>query len=419
MMNIYLIIVLCLIGFDFVFDAIKEWLNLRHAGAEIPDEFRDVCDADRYARSQAYLRDTTRFGLLKGALMTPASIAFILLGGFGWIDHIVRSAGLSMIPTGLLFAAILTVIGLLVNLPFSVYSTFVIEERYGFNKTTPRTFVLDLLKSLLLSAIIGVPLFAGLLWFFAGFAGWAWLISWGVVTVCQFGLTFIAPVLILPLFNRFTPLEEGALRTEIEQLARSQDFKVQGIFMIDGSRRSAKANAYFTGLGRTKRIALFDTLIEKHTVPELLAVLAHEVGHCKLRHIVTSIVVSVLSNGLMFYILSLFIAQPGLYRAFGVDPAPIGAAMPIYAGFVFFGFLYAPIDMILSLFCVIMSRRHEYQADAFVRQAGLNPEALISALKKLTVDSLGNLTPHPMKVFFDYSHPPVLKRIRALRETAE
>jgi STE24 endopeptidase len=221
---------------------------------------------------------------------------------------------------------------------------------------------------------------------------------------------YIAPVVILPLFNKFTPLEDGELKTKIQEFAAVQKYKLSGIFKIDGSKRSTKSNAYFTGFGKTKRIALFDTLIEKHTVGELVAVLAHEIGHCKLGHIKKGILISLASSLLMFFILSLFITKQGLYAAFGIE------GTPLYAGFIFFGFLYAPISMILNLLGNIMSRKHEYEADAFAAETTGEPTALIDALKKLSVDNLSNLTPHPLKVFLEYSHPPVLERIKALRK---
>lgn len=414
-MNGYLIFVLALLVFDYVLDFIVERLNLRALRTEMPEEFRGVYDAEKYAKSQNYLRENTRFELLQGTIMLPVTIGFILLGGFAWVDTLARSAGQGMIVTGLIFAAILGALTMVVGLPFKIYDTFIIEARYGFNKTTPATFVGDLVKEILLGAILGGAVLAGVLWFFANAGPLAWLYAWGALAVFQLVLMYIAPVVILPLFNKFTPLEDGELRQAIEKYAASQNVALSGIFKIDGSKRSTKSNAYFTGFGKTKRIALFDTLIANHTTDELVGVLAHEVGHAKLGHIKKFIVVSLVSSLLMFWILSLFINQPKLYEAFGVSFEAIRGQLPIYAGLVFFGFLYSPIGMILSLLGNVLSRKHEFEADAFAAKTTNTADTMIAALKKLSVDNLSNLTPHPLKVFLEYSHPPVLARIEALR----
>jgi len=298
----------------------------------------------------------------------------------------------------------------LLAVPFSWYDTFVIEERYGFNKTTPRTFVLDLIKGLALSAAIGAPVFALILWFFGVMGPLAWLLCWGAVVMVQMFLIFVAPYVIMPLFNKFTPLEDGELRQAIENYAHEQKFKIKGIYQMDGSRRSAKSNAYFTGFGRSRRIVLYDTLIKKHTVAELLAVVAHEMGHYKKRHIIRAMLRSVATTGVTFYLLSLFINNRGLFDAFGMEH------VSVYASLVFFGFLYTPIGMVISSIEHAISRRHEFEADAYASDTTGETEAMITALKKLSVDNLSNLTPHPLKIFLDYSHPPVLQRIAALRE---
>ena len=408
-MNGYLVFILALLIFNWLLSLIVETLNLRNVSTEIPEEFKGIYDTEKYAKSQRYLRENTRFGQLQAAIMLPITIAFILLGGFSWINGIAQNASGSMIVQGLVFGGILVLLSQLAGIPFSLYDTFVIEERYGFNKTTPKTFVVDILKGLMLTALLGAPIFALILWIFSAVPN-AWLWAWGALAVIQLFILFIAPVVILPLFNKFTPLEESELRTEIEEFAEEQKYTLSGVFKIDGSRRSTKSNAYFTGFGKTKRIALFDTLIEKHTVPELIAVLAHEIGHCKLGHIKKGIAISLASSLLMFFILSLFITKQGLYTAFGLE------GTPLYAGFIFFGFLYAPISMILNLLGNILSRKHEFEADAFAAETTGTPNALIDALKKLSVDNLSNLTPHWLKVFLEYSHPPVLERIKALRK---
>jgi STE24 endopeptidase len=408
-MNPYLIIILALLVFNWLLSLVVETLNVRNLSTEIPAEFDGIYDDEKYAKSQRYLKDHTRFGQIQAAIMLPLTIAFILLGGFSWIHSLAQIASSHMILQGLVFGGILVVIGQLVSLPFSIYDTFVLEEKYGFNKTTPKTFAVDLIKGLLLTALLGAPIFALVLWIFAA-VNMAWLWAWGALALIQLFIMFIAPVAILPLFNKFTPLEESELRTAIETFAAAQKYTLSGIFKIDGSKRSTKSNAYFTGFGKTKRIALFDTLIDNHSTAELVGVLAHEIGHCKRGHIKKGIVIALASSLLMFFILSLFITQTGLYSAFGID------GTPLYAGLIFFGFLYAPISQLLGIAGNMLSRKHEFEADAFAAETTGKPEEMINALKKLSVDNLSNLTPHPLKVFLEYSHPPVLDRINALRQ---
>jgi len=408
-MNAYLIFILALLVFNWLLNLIVETLNIRNVSTEIPAEFQGIYDAEKYAGSQRYLRDNTRFGQIQAAIMLPLTIAFILLGGFRWINGIALAASDHMIVQGLVFGGILIVLSQLIGILFSIYSTFVIEEKYGFNKTTPKTFVIDILKGLLLTVLLGAPIFALILWIFS-FNGPVWLWAWGALAIIGLFIQFIAPVVILPLFNKFTPLEDGELKTKIQEFTAGQKFKLSGIFKIDGSKRSTKSNAYFTGFGKTKRIALFDTLIENHSTGELVGVLAHEIGHCKKGHIKKGMAISLASSLLMFFILSIFISKQGLYAAFGIEDTAL------YAGFIFFGFLYTPISMILGIAGSILSRKHEFEADAFAAKTTQQPDEMISALKKLSVDNLSNLTPHPLKVFLEYSHPPVLERIKALRK---
>ena len=285
-MNGYLLFIVALLIFQYVFSLVVEWLDSRNMRTEIPDEFKGLYDEEKYAKSQRYNRDNTRFDLVTSTLMLPVTLGFILLGGFRLVDGWARAAGGDgLILTGLLFAGILILLSQLVHLPFSIYSTFVLEEKYGFNRTTPKTFILDLIKGLLLTALLGGAIFSAILWFFSRVPENAWWYSWVAVTVFQFILIYLAPAYIMPLFNKFTPLEDGELKAAIQDYADRQGFSLQGIFKMDGSRRSAKSNAYFTGFGKWKRIVLFDTLIEKHEVDELVGVLAHEVGHFKLKHI--------------------------------------------------------------------------------------------------------------------------------------
>lgn len=407
-MNGYLVFIIILLLADWVKHVVTEWLNLKVAKPEAPADLADIYEPDRYAQSQRYLRDNTRFDVFQSTLMLALLLAFILSGGFAWLHRIALQTSDSMILQGLVFTAILMLIMKVAGLPFSIYDTFVLEERYGFNRTTPKTFVVDLFKGLLLTAIMGIPILALILWIFDT-VPYAWFWAWAALSVIQLFMLYIAPVAILPLFNKFTPLEEGELRSAIEAYARKQQYKLSGIFTIDGSRRSAKSNAYFTGFGNTKRIALFDTLIEQHTTDELVAILAHEAGHSRLGHVKKGIAMSSITSLLMFALLAVAVQQPGLYAAFGIE------GTPLYAGLVFFGFLYAPISMILGVVGSYLSRKHEYEADAFAAKTTQGSQALISALKKLTAHNMGNLTPHPFKVFMEYSHPPLRERMRALQ----
>ncbi len=409
-MNIYAIIILVTIAVDFILDLVSNYLNLKSLSKELPDEFEGDYDEETYAKSQEYTKTQTRFGFITGGFDLVVLLGFWFSGGFNWLDEIVRAWGFGELFTGLLYIAVLMVAKSVISLPFSIYSTFVIEERFGFNKTTPKTFVLDLVKGLGLGLLIGMPLLAGILAFFMYTGDLAWLYAWIAITLFSLVMQYVAPTWIMPLFNKFTPLEEGELRTAIEEYTDKVDFPLQGLFVIDGSKRSSKSNAFFTGFGNNKRIALYDTLIENHTNDELVAVLAHEIGHYKKKHIIKGMITSVIQTGAMLFVLSIFLQAKGLFDAFYMDE------MPVYAGLIFFGMLYAPIDMILSVFMQISSRKHEYEADEFAATTTGKPEDMIATLKKLSKDNLSNLTPHPFYVFLNYSHPPALQRIKAIRE---
>lgn len=407
-MNTYLFIILVALIGRYLLDLVSNRLNLRHLTEELPSEFTGFYDAESYRRSQAYLRDNTRFDIVHDSVTTALTLAFMVFGGFNQVDRLARAPGWTQIPTGLLFAGILVVLAKLVDLPFSAYRTFRIEEAYGFNRSTRQTFILDVLKSLLLTALIGGAVFAAIIWFFRAAGPHAWAACWAAVVLFQVLLVFAAPYVIMPIFNKFVPLEAGPLRSAIEDYARAQSFRIKGVFTMDGSKRSAKTNAFFTGFGRSRRIVLFDTLIERHPEDELLAIVAHEMGHCKLRHIAKAMTRSIAVTGLTFFLLSRFIGNPRLFAAFGMQQ------VSVYAGLVFFGFLYAPITMLIGIVENAISRRHEYEADRFAVRTLGTPGAVISGLKRLSVDNLSNLTPHPLKVVLEYSHPPMLERIDAI-----
>ena len=414
-MNGYLIFILAILLLGYLVELTVALLNLRSLNPVLPDEFAGVYDRDEYARSQEYTRVNTRFTLVQSTVSLLVTLAFILAGGFNLVDVAARSFEFSPIPTGLAFTGMLAVLAGLLNLPFSAYSTFVIEERFGFNTTTVATFFLDMVKGVLLTVLLGGPLLTAILWFFEISGPQAWLYCWAAAVAFILVVQFLAPVVIMPLFNKFIPLAEGELKEAITRYAAAQRFAIQGIYTMDGSKRSTRANAFFTGFGRFRRIVFFDTLMEKLTSNEIVAVLAHEMGHYKLKHIPVMMMLSIAQMGVMFFILSRFLENSELFAAFGMEQ------VSIYASLVFFGFLYSPISTLLAIGFNAFSRRNEYQADRFATRtdgAGAGGEHLISGLKRLSVSNLSNLTPHPLHVALNYSHPPILARIEALRRPA-
>ncbi len=404
-------LIIAFIAARYLFSVFVDHLNLKALATELPEEFSDVYDAATYKKSQDYLRVNTRFDGVSGAVSTLVTVVFLCVEGPGILDGAVRSLADSWMGHSLLFVAAIYGVSLLISLPFAVYHTFVIEERFGFNKTTVKTFVADRLKSLCLTLLLGVPVYLAVIWFFRSFAaGWFW--AWCLLTLFTLCILYIAPVWIMPLFNKFTPLEpESELNRAIRAMCEKADFTLRGVYTMDGSRRSSKSNAFFTGFGRNKKIALFDTLIAKHSVDELVAVLAHEIGHYKKRHIFQSMVMSFATTALMLFLLGVFLQSRAVFAAFGVEQPSE------YAGLFIFGFVFAPLNFVISVFQSALSRRNEYEADRFAAELTGRPQALIDALKKLSADNLSNLTPHPLKVFLEYSHPPVLQRILALRKS--
>jgi STE24 endopeptidase len=407
-MNPYGIIILAALLADFALNLVTDVLNLRAAQAGVPPEFQGIYDPEAYAKSQAYLRARTRVGFVADTTELVLLLAFWFAGGFGALDRLVRGWQLHPVLTGLAYIGILLLGKALLSLPFSAYGTFVIERRFGFNRTTLGTFVADLLKGLLLAVVLGGPLLAGVLAVLEYAGPPAWLYCWGVVTAFSLALQFVAPIWVLPLFNRFTPLPEGELRSAILDYTTRVRFPVGSLFAIDGSRRSTHTNAYVAGFGRLRRIALFDTLIIQHTVPELVAVVAHEVGHWRKCHVLLGLALGVLQVGFMLFLLSRFLQAAGLFAAFGVERPST------YAALVFFGLLYTPVALVFSLMLHWVSRRHEFAADRFAAVSTGSPGPMVDAMRKLSRDNLSNLTPHPLAVWLHYSHPPVLDRIRAL-----
>jgi len=402
-------IIIGILLFDFILERVLDYLNSTYWSNELPAELAGIYDSDKYKKSQDYEKVSTRFSILTGSLGLAALLLILYLDGFAWLDNFVRQYTQNPILIALMFFGILGLAADIISIPFSIYATFVIEEKFGFNKTTPKTYVLDKLKGWLLAAVIGGGLLALIVWIYLISGKWFWLIAWAVIGLFTIFMTMFYSNIIVPLFNKQKPLEGGDLRNAIEDFAQKVGFKLKNIFVMDGSKRSTKANAYFTGLGSKKRIVLFDTLIKDHSNEELVGVLAHEIGHYKKKHTITATIISILQTGLMLFILSMFIGNPVLSQALGAVEGSF------HLGILAFGLLYSPISLILGLIMNIISRKNEYTAD---RYAGENyqPKALQGALKKLSVNQLSNLRPHPAYVFFYYSHPPLLQRLKALNK---
>jgi STE24 endopeptidase len=407
-MNVFFFVILFTLVIEYALGLSANLLNLRSLRSEVPPALEGVYQPEDYRRSQEYVRANIRFDFITATFSLAVVLSFWFAGGFNYLDQIVRSWGFMPILSGLFYIGILLIGYSLVTLPFGVYHTFVIEERFGFNRTSRRTFLTDKVKSLGLSVLIGAALLSGILALFEYVGHYAWIYCWIAVSVFSLILTYVAPTWIMPLFNKFTPLEPGELKEAIFSYARSVSFPIKNVFVMDGSRRSSKSNAFFTGFGRNKRIALFDTLIDKHTVPELVAVLAHEIGHHKKKHILQGAIINIVHFGVLFFILSIFLSSSGLYDAFYMEQ------QSIYSGILFFGLLYTPLEMILSVAMYALSRKNEYEADRFAAETIQNPRHLTEALKRLYAGNLSNLLPHPFYVFLNYSHPPLLQRLRAI-----
>jgi STE24 endopeptidase len=409
-MNVYTIIIFSALLLDYILNLVADILNLRMLSGEIPPEFIDVYDRETYRRSQKYTRVKILFGLLISTLSLAALLIFWFLGGFKYLDNFVREFHFNSILTGVVYIALLMLIREIFSLPFSLVNTFIIEERFGFNRTKPITFITDLLKGFVLVIVIGGPLLALVLVFFEIAGSYAWLYCWIASTIFTLILQFVAPTWIMPLFNKFKPLEDGDLKTAILNYSHSVDFPIAGVFVMDGSRRSNKSNAFFTGFGRNKRIALFDTLMANHSIPELIAIIAHEIGHYKKKHVIQGLILGIIHAGILFFLLSLFLGNKMLFQAFFMEN------ISIYAGLIFFGLLYTPVELVLSLLLNQLSRHNEYEADRFAVETVESPSAMKTAMKSLSAHNLSNLLPHPFYVFLNNTHPPLLERVRAIDE---
>lgn len=408
MSQILLYIIIGLLVADFIFERILEYLNSTQWSDQLPEEVKDIYDEEKYQRQQAYEKINFRFSLLSSSFSFVVVLLMFLFAGFAWVNGLALSVSANPILTALVFFGILMLASDLINTPFSIYDTFVIEEKFGFNKTTPKTFVLDKFKGYLLGAIIGGGLLALIIYLYQLTTTSFWIYAWLVISGFSVFMVLFYSNLIVPLFNKQTPLPEGELKSAIENFAVKAGFKLDNIYVIDGSKRSTKANAYFTGFGAKKRVVLYDTLINDMTTNELVAVLAHEIGHYKKKHVLWNLLLGIVQTGIVLFLFSLFVGSPELSAALGVETPRF------HIGLIAFGILYSPISLVSGLAMNIFSRKNEYQADAFAAQY-FSGDELASALKKLSVKNLSNLRPHPAYVFFHYSHPTLLQRLKALK----
>lgn len=401
-------IILIIVVISYVFEQLLEYINLKAKRTDIPKEIEAFYEKDKYLKSLEYHQEQTRFSFLTSGFSFLLSVSMLYFGGFGLLDSWLRPTIQNEILLALTFFGVLGLASDMLTLPFQWYSTFVIEEKYGFNKTTVKTFIADKLKGYLLAAVIGGGLLTALLYLIQtiGPGFWIWFSVIAAVFVLIVNMFYTS--LILPLFNKLTPLADGELKTAIEAFSRKVNFPLDNIFIIDGSKRSKKANAFFSGIGKKKKIVLYDTLISNHTTEELVAVLAHEVGHFKRKHIIWGYILSVVQIVFTLFVLSLMISNPTVSVALG------GSQLAVHLNLLAFGILFSPISGITGLFMHLYSRKNEFEADAYAKET-FDGVALSNALKKLSVDNLSNLYPHPAYVFFHYSHPPLLKRLEALK----
>ena len=417
-MNTLFIIIVSVILIEFIADKILDFLNLKNLSPELPKGAEGIYDAEKYKKSQEYYKVNHNFLTLTGSISLITILLMLFLNGFAFADSFVMQYTQNSIVMALLFFGILGFASDLLGTPFSIYKIFVIEKKFDFNKTTIKTFIADKLKGYFLALIIGGGLLSLIVWIYDSTGEYFWLFAWVVISLFSTFMTMFYTSLIVPLFNKLTPLPEGELRTAIEMYCKKVGFKLNNLFVIDGSKRSAKANAYFSGLGAKKTIVLFDTLIEKHTTEELVAVLAHEVGHCKKKHTLMVTMQEILQMGVMLFIMSFFLGNPMLSEALGIIRDTKSCVSTFHVDILVFGILYSPLSEILGIISNIISRKCEFQADAYAKKT-YSGDALQSALKKLSVNNLSNLKPHPAYVFVHYSHPPLLERLKALKKITD
>ena len=416
--EVWFVVIICLVIFNFLFSNILGYLNHKNWKDEIPSELKDFYDIEKYKKAKLYAISKNKIGLLSSTTSFLFVSSLLVFDGYGFLDQLVNSDSLNLfLPFEInsnfaksgMFFLILFVLNSLISIPFSYYNTFVIEEKYGFNKTSKATFFLDIVKSSILSILIGGILLLAALYIYDNINDGFWLWLWIGLSSLMIVLNMFYADLIVPIFNKLTPLNDGELRQKIEKYSKKVGYLLKNIYVIDGSKRSTKANAFFSGLGPRKTIALYDTLIEKHTENELVAVLAHEVGHFKKKHIFSGLIMSVIQIGVMTFFFELCLKLPEISMALG------GSDSSFHLGLIGFTIIFSPISMISSIWMNYISRKNEFEADAYAKET-FNGEDLSLALKKLSVDSLSNIYPHPLYVFFHYSHPPLIERLRALNK---
>ena len=410
MENLYYYIIIFAIIIEYLLSSIVSILDIKNITPTIPSDFKKAYDQEKYILSQDYLKARTSFGLFSSSFSLILIMIVIHSDIFGLLDQFVRGQSDSYILQGLLFIGIIYFFQDIVSLPFSIYHTFVIEERFGFNKTTLNLFIIDKIKGYAIFIVLGSIVITPILYFFHVYGDIGWLIAWSILTAFMIAVQPLFVHVIAPMFNKFTPLEEGELRSAIEKYTAKVNFPLARIDIMDGSKRSAHSNAYFTGFGKSRRIAIFDTLVEKHSTNEIVSVVAHEVGHYKLKHVLQGTILGIIETGIMLFAFNLIMNDISLFQVFGVSQ------LSVHAGIVFFSMLYAPVSMFTSIVTTAISRKNEYEADKYSYDTTNNREALVSMLIGLSANNLSHLTPHPLKVFLSYSHPPVVDRIKAVNQ---
>ena len=416
--EVWFLIIMGLVIFNYLFSNILDYLNHKNWKDEIPSELKDFYDKKKYKQAKQYAISKNKIGLLSSTTSFLLVVSFLVFNGYGYIDQLVNSFSLnlflpfeinnSFIESGIFFLILFT-LNLIISIPFSYYNTFIIEENFGFNKTSKSTFFFDIIKSSMLSILIGGFLLFLALYLYDSLNDGFWLYLWIGLSLLMVFINMFYADLIVPIFNKLTPLENGELRKKIENYSKQVGYLLKNIYVIDGSKRSTKANAFFSGLGPRKTIALYDTLIEKHSENELVAVLAHEVGHFKKKHVFSGLLMSVIQIGVMTFFFELCLKLPEISQALG------GSSVSFHLGLIGFTIIFSPISMMSGILMNYISRKNEFEADSYAKET-YNGDDLSLALKKLSVDSLSNIYPHPLYVFFHYSHPPLIKRLRALNK---
>ncbi len=407
MNNIIFLLIIIIPVTGFLIERYLEYLNASMWTDTLPSKLKGICDEEEYRKSQLYQKDNNKLTLWSSSFNLAIILLMIIAGGFAMTDRLARLFTMNKVIISLIFFGMIGFASDIINLPFSIYDTFVIEKKYGFNKMTIRTFITDHIKSWFIALLVGIPVLGLITWFYYKTGKNFWLYAWGLITLFSIFMNLFYSELIVPLFNKQTPLPEGSLRTGIETFAEKTGFKLKNIYIIDGSKRSTKANAYFSGFGPRKRIVLYDTLQKELTEEEIVAVLAHEIGHYRKKHVLLTLIFSIIITGLMLFLFSLVVNNPELSQA-------LGAKIPsFHLGLIVFGILYSPLSLLIGLLTNYISRKNEFAADRFAKE-NYKPEILSLALKKLSVKNLSNMMPHPAYVFFHYSHPPLLSRLEKL-----